>query len=263
MIVHLIVVLMWTLTGNWNSDVPISLIEQKMPDGSIVIKSDNREFRPYTLEITWQVKNVKTPSSKYFVVPGNVKNHTLFSIKPTSKSYSYSYHFTCIPGDIGGAKHNDESLYRIPFAEGYQGKISQAYDGSYSHKGVKAIDFVAPQGTVVCAARGGLVVEIVEQNKTGCASPKCMRSANFIKILHDDGSEALYSHLKYQGVSVRPGDFVKSGDVIGYSGNTGWTTNPHLHFEVQVPDYKGGRSVTTYFLVNGKKVSLEKGDIIN
>src|SRR5690625_5722784 len=58
--------------------------------------------------------------------------------------------------------------------------------------------------------------------------------ANFVRILHDDGSMALYAHLDYGGVSVRDGQRVKRGQRIGRSGNTGFSTGPHLHFVVQV-----------------------------
>jgi len=58
--------------------------------------------------------------------------------------------------------------------------------------------------------------------------------ANFVRILHDDGSMALYAHLKSEGVLVRVGQRVRAGQPIGLSGNTGFTTGPHLHFAVQI-----------------------------
>jgi murein DD-endopeptidase MepM/ murein hydrolase activator NlpD len=57
--------------------------------------------------------------------------------------------------------------------------------------------------------------------------------ANLIRVLHDDGTMAMYAHLKADGVLVRPGQRVQAGDVIGLSGNTGFTSGPHLHFAVQ------------------------------
>lgn len=262
MIVQLILMLMmgWGLN---TSDLPVSVYEVKLPDGSIEIRSQNKEFRPYTLEINWSVRNVATPPAKFFVVPALAKDYALTVIKPTAKAYSYSYHFTCIPGDIVGTKHNDSYTYAIPFKPGFKSKVSQGYNGSYSHNGIKAIDFVAPQGTPVCAAREGIVVEVVQHNKSGCASSKCMRLANFVKILHDDGSEALYSHLQYRGSLVSPGEKVTRGQVIAKSGNTGWTTNPHLHFEVLIPDYKGGKSIPTKFKMGNQMLSLNKGDEID
>ena len=221
-------------------------------------RADNDQWQG--LEINWQLKNIDAPTKKFFLVPGSAKSYSLMVLHPKSKAYSYSYHFTCIPGDIVGAKHNDAVTYKFPFKEGFQTKVSQGYNGGYSHRGVMAIDFVANEGTPVCAARAGIVVETESNNKGGCASPKCMKMANFVKVLHDDGTEALYSHLKHKGVIVEIGQFVQVGQVLAYSGNTGWTTNPHLHFEVLVPDYKGGKSVQTHFMSNGKRKLLTKGD---
>ena len=57
---------------------------------------------------------------------------------------------------------------------------------------------------------------------------------NFVRIVHDDGTMALYAHLKSEGVLVRVGQRVRKAEAIGLSGNTGFTTGPHLHFAVQV-----------------------------
>jgi murein DD-endopeptidase MepM/ murein hydrolase activator NlpD len=59
-----------------------------------------------------------------------------------------------------------------------------------------------------------------------------MRDANHIIIMHNDGTFAIYNHLMRYGVSVNVGDKVKKGYPIGYSGNTGYSSGPHLHFAV-------------------------------
>jgi len=54
-------------------------------------------------------------------------------------------------------------------------------------------------------------------------------------ILHDDGTTGEYFHLKRNGVLVRTNQRIEQGNLIGYSGNTGHTTTPHLHFAVYRP----------------------------
>ncbi|MGZ8097407.1 MAG: M23 family metallopeptidase, partial [Methylosarcina sp.] len=52
-------------------------------------------------------------------------------------------------------------------------------------------------------------------------------------ILHDDGSMAVYAHMELEKAQVQPGEAVAVGQLLGYSGNTGYSTGPHLHFAVQ------------------------------
>ena len=73
--------------------------------------------------------------------------------------------------------------------------------------------------------------------------------ANLVRILHDDGSMAIYAHLRENGVMVRVGEKVSLGQLIGYSGNTGYSSGPHLHFCVQVNS--AGRLISIPFRMVG------------
>jgi murein DD-endopeptidase MepM/ murein hydrolase activator NlpD len=86
-------------------------------------------------------------------------------------------------------------------------------------------------------------------SKAGVSRETYSGRANFVRILHDDGSMALYAHLKTGGVLVRVGQQVQAGQQIGLSGNTGFTTGPHLHFAVQVN--RGMRLVSIPFRMRG------------
>lgn len=54
-----------------------------------------------------------------------------------------------------------------------------------------------------------------------------------MRILHDDGTIAVYAHLNRNSIRVRPGERVRAGQYIADSGNTGLSSGPHLHFAVQ------------------------------
>jgi Membrane proteins related to metalloendopeptidases len=87
----------------------------------------------------------------------------------------------------------------------------------------------------VLAAREGTVLQ-AEDGVRDAGDPAAANAAraNHVRILHDDGSMALYAHLQPDGVLVRVGERVRQGQRIGLSGNTGFSTAPHLHFAVQV-----------------------------
>jgi len=97
-----------------------------------------------------------------------------------------------------------------------------------------AVDFLVPIGTPIFAAASGKVVWIKDDSKvSGKDKKKYWNLGNRIVIKHRLGEYTAYEHLKYKGVVVKVGHKVKKGQLIGYSGNSGWSTiGPHLHFEV-------------------------------
>ncbi len=116
-------------------------------------------------------------------------------------------------------------------------RIEQGWGGAYSHHDVQnrhAVDFAAGIGTPVIAARTGTVMEVeADFARAGLDAETFAGRANFVRIVHDDGTMALYAHLDVDGVLVRVGQRVRKGEAIGFSGNTGFTAGPHLHFTVQ------------------------------
>lgn len=141
-----------------------------------------------------------------------------------------------IPGDPKAFP--EDIAYSLPVDENSRWELGQEFNGEYSHQDEQnryAVDFIVPVGTPVLAARSGLVMEVATNFSQSGQNAKLYASrANFIRILHDDGSMALYAHLMNNGVAVSAGQRVGLGEVIGYSGNTGFSSGPHLHFALQI-----------------------------
>lgn len=149
-----------------------------------------------------------------------------------------------VPGDPAASPQ--DVPYALPFdAKRFQ--VSQAPQGRFSHTDAEnrdAIDFALPEGTPVLAARAGRVMQVQGNFVDHGLDPQRDRDrANFIRILHEDGSMAVYAHLQANGVLVRSGQRVEAGQRIGVSGNTGYSTAPHLHFVVQANSGMQLRSV--------------------
>lgn len=149
----------------------------------------------------------------------------------TEGTYRIAYDWTV--GSID-AIHDDRYIYRLPYAAGKSYRVLQGYGSRFSHTGLEqyAVDFKMPAGTAVYAARGGIVARVEESHSRGCWEDECGNYANYIVILHDDGTTGEYYHLQRDGALVAPGERVETGQRIGLSGNTGHTTMPHLHFAV-------------------------------
>lgn len=140
----------------------------------------------------------------------------------------------------GKNKTDSSYIYTLPFEIKKKVFLVQGYESMFSHKGEKALDFKVTNGTKICAARGGIVTATRKDSDKGGLKPGNFSDGNYILIEHDDGSIANYWHFQKDGVLVNVGDTITTGQVIGLSGNTGYSAFPHLHFEVQGYDDKGG-----------------------
>ena len=140
------------------------------------------------------------------------------------------------------AKHDTNARYSSPLQPVGAYPIVQGFNGSFSHTGASryALDFAAPIGTPVLAARGGVVIDTKSDSNQGGDTPDYAKYANYVVILHSDGTTGEYYHLKYQGVVVARGQPVQKGQLIGYTGNTGFSSLPHLHFGIYMARYHGG-----------------------
>jgi len=139
----------------------------------------------------------------------------------------------------GKFKKDSSYIYTLPFQIKKKVFLIQAYDSKMSHKGEKALDFKVKKGTKICAAREGIVIAAREDSDKGGLEDANLSDGNYVSIKHGDGSVAHYWHLLKDGVMVNIGDTVQVGQVIGLSGNTGYSAFPHLHFEVQGYDVAG------------------------
>jgi len=164
--------------------------------------------------------------------------------------------------DLKQGKFVDDSsyVYSLPFENKKKVFLIQAYDSKMSHKGEVALDFKVKKKTKICAARDGVVISAREDSDKGGLKPENLSDGNYISIQHYDGSVAHYWHLSKDGVLVNVGDTITKGQVIGLSGNTGYSAFPHLHFEVIGYDDKGSRrQLPTRFTTNKGIVYLRPG----
>lgn len=104
--------------------------------------------------------------------------------------------------------------------------FSTANPQVYSGRGHNGIDLGVPSGSKIKSARTGVI------KGTGDTDLTCPNASygKWVLVEHDNGLTSLYAHLSY--IKVAKGDSVATGDLLGYSGNTGYSTGPHLHFTV-------------------------------
>ncbi len=218
-------------------------------------------FNPYSVTVrvngSYENFNVSSTKNIFTLKSGEKKEYTKLYKKLGAITTSYSYSYSWIVGSVD-AIHNDKYIYRLPYAKGKKYTVTQGFNGKVTHKGHSqyAIDFGMREGTKLFAARDGVVVKTKENSNKGGYDKKFASSGNYVTIEHDDSTFAIYYHLKQNGVGVNIGQKVRRGEFIAYSGNTGYSSGPHLHFAV----FKANTSMRTQ-TIPIKLIS--KGGVIN
>jgi murein DD-endopeptidase MepM/ murein hydrolase activator NlpD len=126
--------------------------------------------------------------------------------------------------------------YGLPYPRGQTFAVLQGFHGAFSHRGSNefAVDFDCPVATRVLATRPGVVVAANATAQGSGTTPEFLdyKRTNFVIIQHEDGTLGEYMHLAPATVEVKPGQLVARGDELALSGNTGFSSTPHLHFQV-------------------------------
>ncbi|MEZ4331888.1 MAG: M23 family metallopeptidase [Myxococcota bacterium] len=164
--------------------------------------------------------------------PGATQVAGILAVQDTRRAHAYQVKWKALPGNPA-AVHDDRWHYRMPFGGSGMIPISQGYNGKFTHKGLDAyaLDFPMPWGTPILASRGGTLVEVINDKVASGIRTGESEGDNRVVIEHVDGTFAIYAHLRHGG-PARVGQTVESGELIGLSGDTGFSTGPHLHFEV-------------------------------
>ncbi|MDX2306038.1 MAG: M23 family metallopeptidase [Microscillaceae bacterium] len=219
--------------------------------------AQNLGFCPYQCQITILKPSLLDTNSiepYYVIVPPQSPKVFLFEVKlKKADSEPLTYSKNIVMGDPNTVKHEDNFIYMLPFMHRQKFRLIQGYNGRFSHQRQYALDFKMPEGTPICAIREGTVIETRFDSEKGGKDASFADDANYIIIYHRDGTFAHYWHLKAGGVAVKPGQKVNAGDIIGYSGNTGWSSTPHLHLVVKKPAYLKMVSIPTLYLIKKNK----------
>ncbi|MET0637921.1 MAG: M23 family metallopeptidase [Chitinophagaceae bacterium] len=132
----------------------------------------------------------------------------------------------------GRIESDTSYVYALPYEKSRRFLFIQGANSKMSHRDELSFDFKMKKGSKICAARDGIVIATKQDSDRGGLKDEFMGDGNHIIIRHNDGSTAHYWHLEKNGVFVKMGEMVKKNQLIGSSGNTGYTAFPHLHFQI-------------------------------
>jgi len=234
----------YAITDNLTVQFPLELplVSLEMPTyatGSKEIKFiiKNNNIVPNAVKLlVYNSVNSEIIANAIFTAPKSQSEKTIAlndgKTAPSSLNYSFTY-------SVGASvKGIDEDNFLYPLDLAVKATVSQSRDGPQtSHiNDPNAIDFSAPEGTIIIASKSGIVISAVDSFKIGGLDPSLVDKQNYINIYHDDGATSNYGHLSYASLLVAPGTQVTKGQPIARVGNTGLTSGSHLHFGVTYID---------------------------
>lgn len=234
---------------------PVKVEVRESPGRNLLVLTNSIEV-PVTIALTFKLSNVDPPTiaRKVYVLPAKgTVDGPLLKQADKSKAWHWDYTSRYRIGDYRVKKTSH--IYALPWPEGRGFGVNQGFHGDISHQGLEAyaVDFDLPEGTPVIAARGGLVVSARSDSDKGGPDPSFRDTANYVILAHKDGTVTRYYHLQKGSVAVRLGEWVKEGRLLGRSGNTGYSTAPHLHFDVCSPNARFDYQTMPFrVLVNGQ-----------
>lgn len=235
------------------SQIKSNIFCENKEDGYEIFAS-NDEYCPISIMVNFKLDNLISTkgNGEMFIIPAKSKKIFLTTLSVINKSYAYGFKYTSLNnyGDVNLKNYNQNFIYSLPFGRGKSFKVDQGYNGAFSHQNENALDFTMPIGTEIFSARAGIIVKIVQGFNQNCPEKECTKYNNYIIVFHDDGTFSRYDHLKRNGSKVKEGEIIVENQLIGYSGNTGHSTGPHLHFMVYLQKLKSIESLETKFKIN-------------
>lgn len=245
-----------------------SLTAQSIPDVKVYYEPiengyslfvDNNELCSVSLILSFDLDNLRASTNRQttFVIPPHQKKYPFTVLKAIrSGKYGFNYKFQAVLGDILIDSYDLNYTYDLPYEKGQSFLVSQGYNGKTTHQAINAIDFNLPEGTPVFTIRSGLVIKTDDTQTQQGNTEAFSKFSNYILVLHQDGTMANYQHLKTVSVFVKPGDYIKTGQKIALSGNTGWSSGPHLHIEVYLPKVLNRQTLQTKFRIDDGKTAV-------
>ncbi|MBX2875766.1 MAG: M23 family metallopeptidase [Saprospiraceae bacterium] len=256
-----LLVLLLCLLGTLNDAILLGQkvqLEREIEADSLVLYITNNSYLPVYVKCNL---NAKVPAdsrmnSDFVLAPEGEREKLLVipivNAADTTELLQESFGKVSLKfGDPFSVEPATNFQYGLPFRRKKAYRLIQGFKGAFSHNepsSMFALDFAMPIGEEICAARAGRVVWVKEGSKEGGPSAKYKGKDNHVIVLHDDGTLGYYVHLKYQGVLVEEGQYIDQGDLLGLSGNTGYSTRPHLHFVIRKPTVDGPVSIPFRFI---------------
>lgn len=241
-----------TLRGELQNHVEdLSALKSDLADSKAAAQTRRRELAALKADLNSQKQGLAIAKSEQNKLLGDTKdresNYQAQIAQKRAEERAFEAELVRLAeglglADIASAPAPKKGLIGWPldnvFITQYFGNTSFAQSGAYNGKGHNGIDFRAAIGTPARSVSGGTVMEINQGAVRNCQYGK------WVLVKHDNGLASLYGHLS--NIAVSKGERVGRGEVVGYAGNTGYATGPHLHLTLYIASAISFKQYTCY-----------------
>lgn len=196
--------------------IELDFHQQNLKNRKVIVEEQKEERK----NILAQTKNQESAYQKQLDELKKQQNAIEDEIQKIEDQLRAAFDVTLLPTARSG-------VFSWPITNGTP-RITQHYgERSYLYRGKphNGLDIGTPVGTPVLAADNGIVIGVDNNDKSRWSK---YQYGKYVLIKHDNNLATIYAHLSQQVVTE--GQIVKRGEIVGYSGSTGYATGPHLHF---------------------------------
>lgn len=235
-------------------------------DGRDHVILTNSSSVPVSIKFSLTLDNVSvTGPSDLLEIPAqsSVEGPTFY---PTDPQRAWHYNWTYRYNFGSFRIQRPSQPFELPWPRELSFTVGQAFGGDRSHTGDDryAVDVPMPEGTPIHVARAGLVCYLRDHFSEGRWDPGLRDKDNHVLVAHEDGTISRYLHLRHNGAEVELGQWVEAGELLGYSGNVGFSSGPHLHFDVVRPGLDlVAQTIPFEFLSHGVPVTPQEGMLLS
>ena len=232
---------------------------------TLIIKLDNPLHCPLRVWFFSSDEQLQEEFDKIIPITLNSNSDTIFSFANISHKVE-NIKFSSRLGDI--SKKIENIKLDLPFSKNRKYTIIQENNTNFTHNSDWsrfALDFDLKTNDTICSATDGFVVGVVDKYKYSGKGSEWKPYANYLTIYEPtSGIFTQYVHLIENGSLVKIGEKVKRGQKIALSGNTGQSTEEHLHFSALIPvnNDDGLKSIPIEFVGGIKAINIKKGDVL-
>lgn len=247
--------LMMPLSAVAQTEMAVKVSYERSPKGDVTFFAESNSYVPYTVSLTFsKLTNSTYQEGVVHEVPVEYGRTRLLTLRPSVENIpvGFSYRYTYKKGN-NRLKADTGYVYLFPIPEGkvvranYMVSLDKVL-GKEDQKRITGIGFLTTAGDTICASRGGLVTEVVDNSASTSENTTFQATENYVEVFHKDGTFLRYKLFQNNGIFVSPGDKVIPGQPLGIIGGENYKQGSHLRFIISCPDLDSHSYIPDFYL---------------